>query len=476
MTHRRTDLFWLLGIAVAFTVSAIAFTPLHQGLSSDEAVYVSQISRHRPAMPWSAERARGMALLVAPVTLLTGSPTALRLYLTVLAGLGLFLALLAWRGLRPAWVLALAGVVFGGLWAAQAGAALVFPNFWAAIGGASGVGLFLRGVRRIVSPRYVFILLTAATACTALMRPADAVFLFVPLIIAAVAKKEWRSPAVLWAIISGLVLGLGEWLAETYMYFGGLFARLRAASLAGGGTGFHPLNGLRVLNGSAGWSYPATLAWWAVFLLLASVGVWVAGRSKGWPFALVPAVCALSVYVLYSFPNLVSARYLLPAWILLAIPVADAIAWISVRAQGRLRLAGITAAVIFVVAGLVSQHIVLDRQWGIRQAEIATNGRVISELYHLKVRPPCVVTSDSAQRFASSAIPAAYHLYCSYVWNMTQISLPSHRRIVMIEGSLGHPFSYARGWPDRRLRTTDGTVQIWVEPEGLLVRRSSPAG
>src|SRR5260221_876515 len=160
MKHRRTDLLWLLGVSAAFTSSVIAFTPLHQGFSWDEVVYVSQISQHTPSMPWAAERARGMPLLVAPVTLLTASPTALRLYLASLAGLGLFVGLLAWRGLLPAWVLALAGVVFGGLWVAQAEAPLVFPNFWAAIGGVSGVGLFLPGVERGASRRYLFFLLT----------------------------------------------------------------------------------------------------------------------------------------------------------------------------------------------------------------------------------------------------------------------------------------------------------------------------
>ena len=467
MRQRQTGPFWPLGVAAAFTSSVLAFTPLHQGFSWDETVYISQISQHTPSMPWAAERARGMPLLVAPVTLLTDSPTALRLYLALLAGLGLFLGLLAWRGLRPAWVLALAGVVFGGLWVAQAEAPLVFPNFWAAIGGVSGVGLFLRGVKRIASPRYVFILLTAATGFTALMRPADAVFLFAPLIVAAVAKKEWRSLAVFLAMISGLVLGLGEWLVEAYVYFGGLFERLRGASNASGGTGLHLLSGFRVLNGRASWSYPGTLAWWVGFLLLALVGVWVVGRSEGWLFALVPVVCALSVYVLYSFPNLVSARYLLPAWILLAIPVADGIAWISVNAHGHLRLAVVTMAVIFVLTGLVSQHIVLASDLSSRQAAIGANGKVTSELYHLKVRPPCVVTSDSTQPFTPVAMPAAYHLDCSYAWNMKRISLPSHSRIVMIEGRTGHPFSYARGWPDRRLRTGDGTVQIWVEPRRL---------
>jgi hypothetical protein len=471
-----TDLLWLLGAAAAFTSSVIAFTPLHQGFSWDEVVYVSQISHHAPSMPWAAERARGMPLLVAPVTLLTGSPTVLRLYLALLAGLGLFLGLLAWRGLRAAWVLALAGVVFGSLWVAQAEAPLVFPNFWAAIGGISGVGLFLQAAKRMASRRYIFILLTAATAFTALMRPADALFLFAPLIVAVVAKKEWRSAALFVAMISGLVLGLGEWLAEAYAYFGGVSARLGAASKASGGTGLHLLNGFRVLNGRTSWSYPGILAWWVVFLALAAIGVWAVSQSEGWLFSLVPAICALGVYILYSFPNLVSARYMLPAWLLLAIPVADGIAKISVSLYGRLRLAWAVAAIIFVLTGLVSQHIVLAREIGSRQAAIRANGEVTSQLFNLKVRPPCLVTSDSTQPFTPVAMPVAYYLDCSYAWDVTRISLPSHRRIVMIESRTGHPFSYVRDWPDRRLRTSDGVVRIWVEPRRLDIAKARLQG
>src|SRR5215471_10911264 len=129
----RTDLLWLLGVAAVFTVAVLALNPLHQGFSWDETVYVSQVSKHTPAMPWAPERARGMPLLVAPVTLITSSPMALRVYLPVLAGAAVFLALLAWRRLRSAWVLALAGLIFGGVGIAQAEAPLAFPNFWAAI-------------------------------------------------------------------------------------------------------------------------------------------------------------------------------------------------------------------------------------------------------------------------------------------------------------------------------------------------------
>src|SRR5262249_59121615 len=109
-------------------------------------VYASQISQHVPIMRWSSERARGMPLLVAPVTLFTDSAVVLRFYLALLAGAGLFLALLAWRGLRPARLLALARVTFCGLSVTQSLAPQLFPNHWIRIGPLAFAGLFLRGL------------------------------------------------------------------------------------------------------------------------------------------------------------------------------------------------------------------------------------------------------------------------------------------------------------------------------------------
>src|SRR5215471_5079366 len=399
----RTDLLWLLGAAAAFTVAVLALNPLHQGFSWDETVYVSQISKHTPSMPWAPERARGMPLLVAPVTMLTSSPAPLRLYLSVLAGAALFLALLAWRQLGPAWILALAGLVFGGLWVAQAEAPLVFPNFWAAVGALAAAGLFLRGVTKVGSPRVNAILLVIAVAFTTLMRPADAVFLFVPLLLFGLTVTAWRSWTVLLAVAAGLAVGLGEWLAEAYLYFGGLGARLRGTRSASGGTGFHVVNGLRFMNGRTSWTYPDILGWWAVFILLAVFGVWAVSRTRGWPHALVPAVCATSVYLLYSFPDLISARYLLPTYLLLAIPVADGIAWLSAGAFGSRRIAGITVASVFIAAELASQHLVLAKEIGSRDAGLIANSQVISELYHLGIHSPCVITADSNQPFTPIA-------------------------------------------------------------------------
>src|SRR5438067_1523107 len=96
---------WPAAAAAVFTLVVLLSGQLRMGLRSDEAIYASQISQHLPIMPWAPARARGLPLLIAPVTLAGGPAYALRCYLAVLAGIALLIALLAWRGTRPGWQL-----------------------------------------------------------------------------------------------------------------------------------------------------------------------------------------------------------------------------------------------------------------------------------------------------------------------------------------------------------------------------------
>jgi hypothetical protein len=131
-------------VGLLFAAAQLVFVSLRMGLSWDESVYVSQVSVHAPAAYFDPARARGVPLIVAPVALLTGSVTVLRVYLAVLSGAGLTLALWTWRGLRPDWVLGLAGVTFGGLWVAQYYGPQAMPDIWSALGALAAAGCFCR--------------------------------------------------------------------------------------------------------------------------------------------------------------------------------------------------------------------------------------------------------------------------------------------------------------------------------------------
>ena len=477
---------WLIAVAAAFTLALLLFDSLRIPLFWDESVYASQISQHVP-MPWGAERARGMPLLVAPVTLLTSSVVVLRVYLAVLAGIGLFLAMLAWRGRRPDWVIALAGVIFGGLWVTQQNAALLLPSYWSAIGGLAGAGIFLRAMERGKTSSLGVVLLAAAAAFTALIRPSDAVTIFGILLVIAVTARPWGQAvrlvaALAGAIVAGLAVGVGEWTAESYLYFGGPVKRLHAMGAASGGSKLNLLNNLRIMSGGVvsskpgypnmrGWSHPPLLAWWAAFGVLAAIGVYAARRYvytsrdyRGWLLAATPIICALGLYGLYSLPVRDNTRYLQPIWAMLAISAADAIYWLVTAPRGRRRLAAIAAASLFVVVGLGAQHAVLATANAQRVAAGRGQTDAVQYLRQLGIRPPCALTSSRVA--VSFTLPAAYYLDCSYQWRLTRLTPADGRRVVVLMHRGARPQPFAQYWPAHHLPKTAGDVVAYVEPRG----------
>src|SRR5204862_57577 len=129
-----------------------------------------------------------------------------------------------------------------------------------------------------------------------------------------------------------------------------------------------------------------------------------------------------------------SARYLLPTYLLLAIPVVDGIAWLSASAFRSRRIAGITVATVFIAAELASQHLVLAREIGSRDAGLISNAQVIRKLHQLGLHSPCIITADSNQPFTPIAMPAAFQIGCAYTWDISKLTFPTRRRVVMIEG------------------------------------------
>jgi hypothetical protein len=474
------DSVWLLAIvACAFAIAVALFTPLRLALSWDESVYASQLS-HQVTMPWSPERARGIVLLIAPVALFTSSATAIRVYLTVLAGLGLFLALLAWRGVRPTWVLALAGVIFGALWITETQASRVYPNFWIAIGGLAGVGLYLRATTTATAIRWSCALLAFAAAFTALMRPEDAVFIFGPLLVVVfcmtlLGRLDWRRAAPPFvATVIGLVIGGGEWVAESYMYFGGPFRRLNATSRLVGGTKFNLTDSLRILSsvrdsalpkypGITGWSDPALLFWWGAFLLAAVIGAYCVSRSRGWFVGSMPLVCAVSEYFLYTFPVRDNSRYLQPSWALLAVSAADGLAWLVTRPRGQTRLVTIAVAAAFLVVELVTQHELVVGQSSSFRASTQVGVNAADSLRQQGIAAPCLITTMPRPHFASISEPAAYYIGCLYKSGVRHLHKAGARRLVIIVQGTGLPWPYARNWPQHRLAGA-GDVRAYVEP------------
>lgn len=493
---------WLAAAAAVFTVAVLAFNPLSARLTGDEVVYASQIANHVPLLQWNPQHARGVSLLVAPVTLLASSATLVRACLALVAGAGLFAALLAWRGVVRTRVLALACVLFGGLWVAESLAVQLYPNYWIALGGLAGVGLCLRCLRSPAPGWPVLALLALAAAVTSLMRPQDALFLFAPLLAAALvvaARRPGRRRglAALIAMLAGLAAGVGEWAAEAYLYFGGPVARMRLTSRYVGGTRFSPVNNLRIIDGGrtssvpgypsvSGWPHPQLLWWWLGFALLAILGIWVAATTEGWAEALLPAASAAGIYALYTFPVRDNYRYLAPVWALLSIPAAQGMDWLITRWRNPARLAVVAVAAAFIAVELGTQHPLLMHHSAAMRGTSRAQVRIVNSLQRLGVRPPCVVTSVYRPHFATQSEAAGFYTGCTYLCPAARPTrgTGTGRLVVLVKGAAppwvqgtAPPWRYARNWGAHRLGAS--SVYAYLQPAGqppLSITRPRPHG
>jgi hypothetical protein len=411
---------WLLAAAVLFTVAGFAVAPLRLPLGWDEITYIAQFSAHPSPVVMPPIHSRGPGLLAAPVTLLTTSVVVLRAWMTLLSGVGLFLALLAWRRLRPGPVLALTVVIIGSLAVTQLSAVEVMPDWWEAIGALAVTGLFLQAVTTGLT-RLVAVLLAAGVFFLVLVRWQDAVFLTAPLVAGALVVPAWRCRGMLAALAAGLAAGAAEWAGEAWLFYGGPVARVRLASREPPTFGlyfslFHQLRNLtRAPRDCPAWVQPWLGAWWAALLVLAILGIITAWRTRSVAPAIpatrataaVPAACAVTLLAAYSvFDDYAMPRYLLPVIVLAAIPAADAITWLV--APRRWRVAALLPVAAFLLAGLITQHYVL-------RAQAASTGRLNARwiaqaqyLHRLGARPPCIT--------GPGHLPVAYYLGCTPVW------------------------------------------------------------
>jgi len=345
------------------------------------------------------------------------SLTVIRVWMSVLSAAGLFLAMLCWRGLRPAWVLALAELVLASLAITQNSGVQIYPDWWGALGLLALTGLFLHAVNGTMRDRVVLPLIGLATLVIVLMRPQNVVFLMGPVLISWLVVRRWRKLKVLIPMAVGTALGFLEWLAGAYLWFGGLFERI---NLAGGeppplrpyfalGVQLRYLNGpWYCSSGCSTWSVPYETPWWVAFLAIAVLGLWAAWhRSSMKVSSVLAGATALWVFLLYAFLVPFGApRYLLPTYALMAILIADGIVWAVT--ESRWRKLAVVLACLFVLSGIVSQRAILQRQ-----AANQTLGRQFqvqaAALEKIGVHPPCAMNNTSI----------AYYIGCSAPWTTT---------------------------------------------------------
>ncbi|WP_229845110.1 hypothetical protein [Streptomyces cinnamoneus] len=473
---------WLAGVAAAYAFAQLVLVVPGTGLGWDETVYVSQVAPRAPAAFFSAPRARGVTFLAAPVVALTSSTGVLRVWLAALSGCGLFVSLWVWRRLLPVPVLVVAGALFCGLWVTLFYGPQVMPNLWVAFGALCATGCFLRAVRD-GGDRRARTGLLLAVAFTALMRPGDALALVLPLAGAALAVRAWRRPAVLVALAAGVALGGAEWVVEAYLRYGGLAARLHRAGEIQGGWGLRLALGhhVRALQGrtlcrpcDVPWRHPLTAAWWFALPVLTAGGLVVAARRRRLPEIAVPVSVAVCLAVPYQLLDYAAPRFLLPAYALLALPVAvfltAAATTVRSPARGAVRLLGATVLALALLVHVGVQYKVLEKVVSRSGDSRDAFARVAGELHRLGVRPPCIVSGTEAVRIAFRA-GCASRQTSGHDGSISAAELVAaagrHPVAVVVSAGRATP-AYARGWHAEPLPPLPG------EPAGLRVHLSVP--
>jgi hypothetical protein len=416
----RDSFFWLALVSVLFLLAELTPSLVRMPLGADEIGYIAQLSAHASGVQLPPVHGQGAGLLAAPVTLLTTSLTAVRVWMSVLSAVGLFLALLAWRGLRPPWVLALAGLIIGMLAITQNSGVQVYPDWWSAVGILALAGLFLHAVNGSMRDRVVLPLVGLATLLIVLMRPQNIVFILGPILIATVLVPGWRKPKVWAALVVGIGLGAIEWAAES-VWYGGLGDRvhLGVQEPPPFALNFSFLFQIRVLSGPwycqtssgscAGMAFPGELIWFIGLALLAVIGLVVAWERQAKASAVLAAGIALWVLVLYSFlVPFAAPRYILPTLALGAILAADGIAWL-VTESGR-RTVAVVAVSAFLLVGIVTQRIVLNHEVAAQSASSqrgfqAEGAKLAAKLTSYGVKAPCAIWSPYVAYYAGCTGP-----------------------------------------------------------------------
>ncbi|MFF9687531.1 hypothetical protein [Streptomyces sp. NPDC014623] len=400
---------------MVFAAVQLTFVAPGSGLAWDETVYVSQVGGNAPAAFFSAPRARGISYLVAPAAALTTSTAVLRIHLALLSAAALVIALWIWRKVLPTPVLVGAGALFAGLWPTLFYGPAAMPNLWCALGALAAAGWVVRAMRGAAGTAEVTGA-GAAVALVALMRPADGFWLALPLALAVVLVPGRRRPDLCAALLGGLVAGCAPWTAEAYARYGGPGTRLhRAGEIQGGlGWNFAVDDHLRSLAGRTlcrpcdiAWENPATAVWWVALPLLTAGGIAAARRAGRGAAAMLATVTGVSTAIPYLFlVEYAAPRFLLPAYAMLAVPVAEYTAHLFARARSARRPAGSAALTLALAAHLTVQLSVLGHVVRTSHATSARFAAAAGELHRLGVRPPCVVSGDDA-------VPIAYYAGCA---------------------------------------------------------------
>jgi hypothetical protein len=473
-SHRVSPGVALAVICVIHGLLPLILIGVHHGLGIDETVYVTQYNGHVPPGIFSAPRSRGVPFLVAPITSWSTSVGLLRLYLAVLAALGLYVGLRPWQRLRPGWAVPLAAVVFSSLWVTIYYSDEAMPNEWVAYGALAATGLTLSYHQRRARSDLVGIFV--ALAVVALFRPIDGLWLGAVLVVSIGVLPGLRRSVRLGAagvIVAGLAAGWADWVVEAFTSYGGLTERIHAAQAQNGGGGiqFAFAAQARALGGPLLCRYgcrahtPIVLRlWWVAIPILVACAVVAAHRAHELRWVLVPAVAGVAILVEYTVSvGYAAPRFLIPAYALLALPCAEGLLWLVQQMPRRLTIASGAVVAGLIVAQFVSQSLVLSRDIDPGANDVTrTVARQARVLQARGVRAPCSVPGILVNQLA-------YQLRCGnrpHDPAVTHQEIQRGIQVVRISDRRPDPAQYWSAWPTIRIPAHMGQHFASISPRG----------
>lgn len=411
----------LAGVAVAFLVAEVVLVG-DVALGWDESIYASQNDPRRPALAFTAPRARGTAWLAAPVLAVTDSLLALRAWFALLSSAALYAAYEVWLKPLRGPTVPLAAGLFAALWTTVFYGPSLMPNVLVALAGLFATGALLRTAQRTGYSALPWLGGVAVGVAT-LVRPGDVVPLLFSLAAAVVLWRPWRRRAfrLLSPIVLGAAAGALPWIVEAELRYDSTLLRIRrAVSTQSTGERFVPDYQLRSVDGpilcrpcdrDTQPIPPVGVAVWVVGTALVALAVFLALKGT-FRSAREATLLAASVGVAGALPYLflvgyAAPRFLLPAYALLALPVAQALGWWAAP-RGRPRPLGVSLVAAVVVGHVFIQAIWLGRVLDAQAPAHARYASLARALDAHGVRPPCTLVG------AESA-PVAYLARCDQV-------------------------------------------------------------
>jgi hypothetical protein len=356
----RRQRLWVWVVTAGSAVLQLASFSLRRPPSWDEAIYLSQVSRGVPALPFVASRARGITMLVAPLTSVGAPLWLVRLFLVIVSALILGASFRLWVPV-VGWGAPIGALLFAVSWPAAFYGSEVMPNLWAAFACVACLGFVARA---LMSGSYGFRRAgwwgagLSACAC-AIIRPPDAAVLAIAIVAAllAFARRGWRVGS---AVVVGALVGALPWLVEMSVRFGGPLEAIREARdvahlRAGGGLQAHiALTDGPLLGPDPTGALPLVgILWWVglvALTLVACMGSREGAARTGLRVTTVAGVALALEYIVLI--GGLAPRFLLPALGVLSLSAGAGIAQVAVgRADGRTgsRVAALVTVVAFAV-------------------------------------------------------------------------------------------------------------------------------